>query len=223
MRQWTSQKKVVAVWLFLFFHCSLFPTQIEPSVEVPQWATVSTELCLLLRLLTPAPAFPFPLPLLCSGSFSPCFSFFSGLFPALASLLPLLVPCQLWHLSFSGISSCLVAATLLKYVFAEAPYAPPTGLLLGHQWVRVGCCKASWKCPRPAQGKPSSPTQVTLQPLLLPKPYSYAQYSESFQLYLYLMCITWVSLSTLILLTSSASGYGALHLSELSCEWKLRL
>lgn len=34
---------------------------------------------------------------------------------------------------FSGISSCLVAVTFLKYVFSEAPYAPLTDLLLGHQ------------------------------------------------------------------------------------------
>lgn len=167
-------------------------------------------------LLTPAPASHFPLFLLCPGLVSSCLFFFS---PALVSLLPLLVPCQLWHLSFSGISSCLVAATFLKYVFAEAPYAPLTGLLLRHQWVHVGCCKASWKCLWPAQGNPSSPTQVTLQPLL-PKSYSYAQYSDSFQLYLYLMYIIWNSVNTLILLASSASGYGSQHLSELSPEWK---
>lgn len=176
MGQWTSQKKVVTVWLFLFFHCSLFLTQIL-------WWGSSTghSPYLLLRLLTPAPAFP--LPLLCCGLISSCFSFFSSISPALVSL-PLLVPCQLWRLSFSGISSCLVAATFLKYVFAEAPYAPLTSLLLGHQWVRVCCCKASWKCLWPAQGNPSSPTQPPLQPLPLPKPYSCAQYSELFMNYI---------------------------------------
>lgn len=201
----------------------LLVSLLKCSDEVPPWATVAIELYLLLRLLTPAPAFRFPLLLLCPGSVSSCFSFFSSVSPALVSLLPLLVLCQLWHLSFSGVSSCLVAATFLKYVFAEAPYAPLTGLLLGHQWVHVGCCKASWKCLWPAdRATPHSPHRSPLQPLLLPKPYSYARYSKSFQLYRYLMYITSISVSTLILLTSSASGYGAQHLSELSPEWKLR-
>lgn len=124
--------------VFPFLSLLLFPysNREEPSIGVPQWAKVPKELCLLLRLLTSAPAFTFPLLLLCCGPVSSCWislPFFSSLSPALVSLLPLLVPCQLWHLSFSGISPCLVAATFLKYVFAEAPYVPLTGLLLGHQ------------------------------------------------------------------------------------------
>lgn len=97
------------------FPAPYFPTQMlwwgSSMGHSPHRAVPAPE-----TLLTAAPASHFPLPLLCPGLVSSCFFYFS---PALVSLLPLLVPCQLWHLSFSGISSCLVAATFLKYVFLQ--------------------------------------------------------------------------------------------------------
>lgn len=134
----------------------------------------------------------------------------------------LLVLCLLWHPSFSGISSCLVVTAFLKYVFAEVPYAPLTGSVLGTSGSVLSVAEpAGNSCDQHRATACLLLHRSSLQPLLLPKPYNYAQYSKAFQLSLSLMYVTLISVSTFILLTSSAFGYRAQHLSELNPDWKL--
>lgn len=228
MRQWASQEKVVSAWFFLFFHCSLFLTQML------RWGS-STGHSPLRGI--PAPETPHPCSSLssCSAPALPCIGLLLSLLflqrlpcsgvslaPAWA---PLLVLCLLWHASFSSISSCLVVTAVLKYIFAEAPWHH---MLLSS--VRSWCTSGSVLSVAEPAGNGCDQHRAAphlllhrspLQPLLLPKPCNYAQYSKSFRLSLSLMYITLISASTFILLTSSASGYGAQHLSELSPEWKL--